>query len=164
MASIAIRPALTGIWLPAQRTAGERPRSPKWSGTPEVFFDKAIDNSRLVKISDRRRNREMAGFAASLAVLFLLVMIYAWQHFSSVEYGYRIEALDQQRQALIEANRGLRLEQASLSDPQRIDSLARRMGLAAPEPSQMLPLEPDAATGSPLMAEASQIAVVTAAP
>src|SRR5574340_158904 len=31
-----------------------------WSGTPEVYFPKFIDNSRLVRVADRRRSREMA--------------------------------------------------------------------------------------------------------
>ena len=29
------------------------------TGTPEIYFAKAIDNSRLVKIEDPRHNREM---------------------------------------------------------------------------------------------------------
>ena len=28
-----------------------------WTGTPEIYFAKAIDNSRLVKVEDPRRNR-----------------------------------------------------------------------------------------------------------
>ena len=30
-------------------------------------------------------------FTIALAVLFVLVMVYVWQHFSSIEYGYRIQ-------------------------------------------------------------------------
>src|SRR5437016_12229954 len=56
-------------------------------GTPEIYFAKNIDNSRLVKVTDRQRTREMAMFSVSVASLFLLVMIYAFQHFSSIEYG-----------------------------------------------------------------------------
>src|SRR5258708_1420570 len=97
------------------------------AGTPEVYFAKNIDNSRLVKVTDHQRTREMAMFSASVASLFLLVMIYAFQHFSSIEYGYKTEAQMKQRDELIEANRSLRLEEAALRDPQRIDVLARRM-------------------------------------
>ena len=97
------------------------------AGTPEVYFAKNIDNSRLVKVTDHQRTREMAMFSVSVASLFLLVMIYAFQHFSSIEYGYKTEAQMKQRDELIEANRSLRLEEAALRDPQRIDVLARRM-------------------------------------
>ena len=44
-----------------------------WTGTPEIYFSKAIDNSRLIKVEDPRRNREMKQFGTALAVLFLLV-------------------------------------------------------------------------------------------
>src|SRR5512146_238518 len=93
-----------------QMAAGRR----AWSGTPEIYFPKSIDNSRLVKVADSGRAREMRQFAAALAVLFLLVMVYAWQHLSAIEYGYRIEAAKTQHEALVETNRALRLEEASL--------------------------------------------------
>jgi len=71
-----------------------------WSGTPEVYFTQAIDNSRLVKVADVKRRREMAQFAIALVVLFGFVMVYAWQHLSAIEYGYKIEAAKTQREAL----------------------------------------------------------------
>ncbi|HTC91937.1 MAG TPA: hypothetical protein VK699_00610 [Terriglobales bacterium] len=153
------RQALTGMWIPA---GGATRRSSFWSGTPEFYFAKEIDNSRLVKVADRKRNREMAMFAAVMSIFFLLVMTYAWQHFSSVEYGYKIEALKAQRENLSELNRALRLEQASLRDPERIDMLARRMGLASPQAGQVMRLDPASNDGgAATMAQASQIAVVT---
>ena len=155
-----VHPALTGIWLPAPSPA---PRARVWSGTPEIYFQKQIDNSRLVKVADRKRNREMAVFTAVLSVFFLLVMVYAWQHFSAVEYGYKIEALKSQSDNVSEMNRSLRLEAASLSDPQRIDGLARRMGLDSPQPGQVVRMEPaNSDSGPPVMARISEIAVVTA--
>lgn len=153
------RQALTGMWMPAP---GAARRSSFWSGTPEFYFAKEIDNSRLVKVADRKRNREMAMFAAAMSIFFFLVMIYAWQHFSSVEYGYKIETLKTQRDNLTELNRALHLEQASLRDPERIDILARRMGLASPQAGQVTQLDPAANDGgAPAIARASEIAVVT---
>src|SRR5579864_7135829 len=93
--------------------AGKR-RNPCWTGTPEIYFAKPIDNSRLVKVDDPNRSRERKQFAASLFILFLLVMTYAWQHFKAIEYGYKIEMLKGQRNAQAELSRDLRLEQASL--------------------------------------------------
>ena len=63
-----------------------------WTGTPEIYFAKAIDNSRLVKVEDPRRNREMKQFMTALCCLFLFVFMYAWQHFKAIEYGYQIES------------------------------------------------------------------------
>jgi cell division protein FtsL len=132
-----------------------------WSGTPEVYFSKAIDNSRLVRVTDKKRSREMMQFACALAVLFVLVMFYAWQHFSAIEYGYKIEAAKSQRDTLVETNRALRLEEASLKDPQRIDALARQMGLQTPLAGQVVRIEPSAKDpGVPVMARAD-VAVVS---
>jgi hypothetical protein len=126
--------------------------------TPEIYFAKRIDNSRLVKVNDPKRMREMGLFLGTAALLFLLVMIYAWQHFSSIECGYRVEQLRAQRDGLVELNRALRLEEASLRDPQRIDLLARHMGLAAPQAGQVVRLDGGADTvdpGAPVMARVS---------
>ena len=38
-------------------------------------------------------------------------------------------------------NRALRLEDASLRDPERIDVMARRMGLVPPEPGQVIRMD-----------------------
>jgi cell division protein FtsL len=129
--------------------------------TPEFYFQKTIDNSRLVKISDPRRRREIRMFSASVATLFLLMMFYAWQHFSSIEYGYKIEAQRSERERLVEMNRTLKLEEASLRDPGRIDVLARRMGLESPQPGQVVHLDADEA-GASVIAQATPVAVISA--
>jgi hypothetical protein len=129
--------------------------------TPEFFFQKTIDNSRVVRISDPARRREIRIFSASVALLFLMVMFYAWQHFSAVEYGYKIEAQKTEYDRLTELNRSLKLEEARLKDPGRIDVLARQMGLEAPEPGQMVRLENDE-PGSDVMARMSPVAVISA--
>lgn len=133
----------------------------KWGGvTPEIYFHKAIDNSRLVKVADPRRAREIAMFSIAVGVLFLLTMTYAWQHLSSIEYGYKIEAQKIERDALLEQNRALRLEDASLRDPERIEQLASRMGLVAPQAGQVMHLEATADPSTPVMAKMSGIQVV----
>lgn len=139
-------------------------RLPVRGFTPEIQFAKRIDNSRLVRVSDPRRKREMIMFAAALAVLFSLIMVYAWQHFSAVEYGYRIESLRSQRDGLIELNRALRVEQASLRDPERIDLLARKMGLAAPQAGQVMRMDADTDQGGAVMAQVSVVPPAVAVP
>jgi len=124
--------------------------------TPEIYFAKRIDNSRLVKVSDPQHNREMAMFFGATLLLFLLVMVYAWQHFSAIECGYRVEQLRAQRDGLVEMNRALRLEEASLRDPQRIDMLARQMGLVAPQAGQVIRMDGgDSDSGAAVMARVS---------
>ncbi|HEY6847657.1 MAG TPA: cell division protein FtsL [Terracidiphilus sp.] len=114
--------------------------------TPEFHFARHIDNSRLVKAPDPVRVREMRVFAAAITVLFSLVMIYGVQHFYAIESGYRVEADKQAVEQLREDNRQLRLSEAQLSQPSRIDSMARQLGLAEPAPGQVVHPEarPDA--------------------
>ena len=130
-----------------------------WTGTPEIYFSKAIDNSRLVKVEDPRRSREMKRLFAALACLFVLVFTYTWQHFKAVEYGYQIETAKRMLSEKTEMNRALRLEDASLRDPERIDVLARRMGLVPPEPGQVMRMDAASSDGQgPVMADAAPFA------
>jgi cell division protein FtsL len=121
--------------------------------TPEFHFARHIDNSRLVKAADPVRVREMRLFSAAVAVLFSLIMIYGLQHFYAIEGGYRIESEKQVRDQLREENRQLRLSEAQLSQPGRIDRIARELGLADPQPGQVIhpSARPDA--GAPVVAQ-----------
>jgi hypothetical protein len=132
-----------------------------FTGTPEIYFAKAIDNSRLVKMEDPGRNREMKQFGTALAVLFLLVFTYTWQHFRAIEYGYLIESSKRSLNDLTEMNRALRLEDASLRDPERIDVMARRMGLVPPQPGQVIRMDSAAAeSNAPVMASAEPVMIL----
>lgn len=142
--------------MAAPALASASPRRLPRAGAPEIYFFKPIDNSRLVAVADHRRNREMAQFFAAACVLFLVVMVYAWQHFSAIEYGYRIEAMKSQRDSLSELNRALQLEDASLRSPERIDALARQMGLVSPQAGQVQRLEPALDPNTPELARATQ--------
>ncbi len=124
--------------------------------TPEVFFAKHIDNSRIVKADDPTRRREMRLFTMTMSLLFLLVMVYVWQHFSAIEVGYQVETQKQQVDQMREQNRQLRLAEAQLSNPIRIDQIAReQLGLDAPEPGQVV--RPDGATSNAaVLAQASR--------
>ena len=124
----------------------------------EVFFAKHIDNSRIVKANDPERQREMRSFTMAMSVLFLLVMVYVWQHFTAIEVGYHIEAQKVQVEQLREQNRELRLTEAQLTDPGRIDQMAKQLGLDVPQPGQVVRPDGSAADG-PVVAEVSTPAV-----
>ncbi|HTW48200.1 MAG TPA: hypothetical protein VMD92_09635 [Acidobacteriaceae bacterium] len=168
MATQAIAQAMTGMgrgteWvaehnallMAAQRRVRRGP-------TPEALFAKRIDNSRLVKAADPARGREMRSFACAMAFLLSLALIYGWQHFTSIEYGYRLEAQKQQVQQLEEQNRELRLTAAQLADPARIDTMARSLGLMAPHPGQVVHANAAADGSSAAMAEATAPTAVAA--
>ena len=58
-------------------------------------------------------------------------------------------------------NHALRLEDASLRDPERIDLMARRMGLVPPEPGQVIRMDAVPGDGQgPVMASAAPVTVI----
>jgi cell division protein FtsL len=121
--------------------------------TPEICFTKHFDNTRLVKASDPVRVRQMRIFTATVTVLFSLVMIYGLQHFSAIEGSYRVESEKQTLDQLREENRQLRLTEAQLSQPGRIDGLAHHLGLAAPQPGQVVRATDRPETSAPVLAQ-----------
>ncbi len=128
--------------------------------TPEIFFTRRMDNTRLVKAQCPARKREIRSFAGAMAMLFALVMFYGWQHYESIQAGYHIESEKQQLKQLEEANRELKLGEAQLSDPARIDRMARQMGMAQPAPGQVV--RPDGVTTpgeAPALAEARPLRI-----
>ncbi len=59
----------------------------------------------------------------------LLGIFYVWQHIEVVKSGYCINKLKSERTKLIEENHILQLNVASLRSPQRIERIAKDMGL-----------------------------------
>ena len=132
----------------------EQPQRRRCSRTPEFRFPKSFDNSRLIKAPDPARAHQIRRFSQAITVFFVLTMVYGLQHFNAIEGGYRIESEKQVREQLREENRQLRLSEAQLTQPGRIDRMAREMGLAEPQPGQMV--QPNAApdAAAPVLAQA----------
>jgi Cell division protein FtsL len=151
--SLAARAAERNAELMAQQAQRRRRMR-----TPEFHFVKHFDNSRLVKAADPVRVREMRVFAAAVAVLFSLIMVYGLQHFYAIESSYRVESEKQALEQLREQNRQLRLNEAELDEPGRIDGLAHQLGLAAPQPGQIVHPDAHIDSGAPVLAQISKAA------
>ena len=145
-----------------RRAAGAAACAPPRRAHARSFTSsEAFDNSRLVKASDPVRVREMRVFSAAVTVLFSLIMIYGLQHFSAIESSYSVEAEKQVLDQLREENRQLRLSEAQLAQPRRIDGMARQMGLAAPQPGQVV--HPSAASRCVVLQSLAQVTTPHAA-
>jgi cell division protein FtsL len=106
----------------------------------EIYIVKQIDNTRLTQEVDYLKTKEclwlmMLGFFCLLIFLFL-----AWQHFEIIRDGYQSEVLKREVAQLAEENHQLKVERASLRSPQRIDAIARKLGLCAPGFEQVIVL------------------------
>ncbi len=141
------------------------PASPRryMPGAPEIYFRKSIDNSRLVRTPDPVQQREVRLFTASVVICFLVALVYLGQHCSSIEYGYKIEDLRAKCDQMADVNRTLKLEEATLKDPERINALAGEMGLALPAVGQVQHMDEGDArdSGAPVMARADSISVIS---
>jgi cell division protein FtsL len=75
-------------------------------------------------------------------LLALFALLYAWQHFQTIQLRYQLESLRSERSQAAELNQELKLEVAGLRAPERIDVIARRqLGLTAPIPGQVAPMD-----------------------
>ena len=116
------------VWFPTEATGGLSPLDEAHNAelaemqkslrfgvrTPEFYFSRHFDNSRLVKAPDPIRFREIQLFSAATSILFSLVMIYGLQHFYAIETGYRVEAEKAKLDELREERAELLLERARL--------------------------------------------------
>ena len=121
----------------------------------EIYYIKPVDNSRLVPVADPRQPRQFLSTTVLAALVFVTVMGLAVARLAAIQNGYQLEVLQQEKQALLEANRKLRLEEASLVDPVRIDRIARtQLGMRPLSAHQIVWGEADSAT--PAAAELAQ--------
>ena len=90
----------------------------------EYAIKKDIRNNPIVREVDETRLRDMWRWASVGALLVVVLLSSAWQHFELIRYGYRIEQVDQQRAAEMQAYRHLLLTVQTLSRPDRIEQLA----------------------------------------
>jgi cell division protein FtsL len=105
----------------------------------EVHFEKRIMNSNVVREADAKSHRDYIVVTVLASVFLFGLFAYAWQHYQWIQYGYRIEEAQKKKEQLSETSRQLHLEKATLSNPRRIDALARRdLGMVFPQPGQLV--------------------------
>jgi hypothetical protein len=75
-----------------------------------------------------------------LSLLAAVLVFLAWSRSRIVSIGYESQQMHALEQGLLRSEKALALEEATLKDPARIDTAARRMGLAPVRASQLLPL------------------------
>lgn len=108
----------------------------------EYAIKKDIRNNPIVREVDETRVREMWRSASVGALLVLILLYSAWQHFELIRYGYRIEQTQQQRTTEEQLNRHLRLGIQTLSRPDRIEQLATsRLRMVRPGADDTIILE-----------------------
>ena len=108
----------------------------------EYAIKKDVRNNTIVREMDEARQRDLWKSIGIAAVLVLVLLVSAWQHFELLRHGYQVEDLQRQRVAEEDLARGLRLEIDTLRSPKRIESLAtQQLHLVAPSGDEAIVIE-----------------------
>jgi cell division protein FtsL len=105
---------------------------------PFVLLPRQTRNSRVVRELDPQASRNLWLLLALVAGLVTGLALYAWPRLQSQRLDDRAAQMQRERERLLEENRKLRLERASLENLERIQAIATRdLGLAPPEPDRI---------------------------
>lgn len=108
---------------------------------------KEVANPFLVRQRDPGRLRGLWRLVAIVLPFAAAVFAYTWVHEQGLEAGYRIEALEQRLEDLLQEERLLELEATRLTRPERLSALAlEQLGMAPPTLDQMIFLNSESAS------------------
>jgi cell division protein FtsL len=108
----------------------------------EYAIKKDVRNNPIVREVDEARQRQLWRSVAIGALLVLVLLFSAWQHFELVQHGYLMERLQRERAAEEEVHRHLKLELETLGAPSRIEDIAtKRLRLVEPKADQSIVIE-----------------------
>ena len=111
-------------------------------GDQRLHVPKTIDNSQLLREVDPRSSRDLWLLLGLVATLAGGMVLYAWPHFELRQTALAKQRMERTKERLLEQNRKLRLEKATLERLRRIESIAvRDLGLRAPRPEQLVVVE-----------------------
>lgn len=107
-----------------------------------MVLSKSIDNSGVVRQADPRTSRDLVSLALLVAILVGGLVLYAWPHFQMRQTATATEQMRRERERLVEENRKLRLEKASLENLSRIETIATKtLGMAKPPADRLVVVE-----------------------
>jgi cell division protein FtsL len=106
-----------------------------------VRLGKPIDNSGVVRQVDPRSRREILLLILLVAVLAAGLGLYAWPALEIRRAGQAGALLDVEKARLVEENRKLRLEKASLENLSRVEAIAACDGFLRPAPERTVVIE-----------------------
>lgn len=87
----------------------------------------------------KRRLMKKAGTASLVLLLSAFGFVYVWQRVQVIKTGYEIEALKKEKEALLTTNKGLLIESATLTSPDRIETIASKdIGMRPPGDGQVV--------------------------
>lgn len=154
MAAGAERAALLSRPMAAARAESDPFRLRPLPNDSVYFYSKRIDNSRVVRQADPAAAGECWSAVSAAAVLLMIGASIIAPNVASVLAGYKVEALKQEYQSLLDRKRDLDVREAALLSPERLNELAKAQQLASPAASQIYHLDNPSVDGHFAKAEA----------
>ncbi len=91
-----------------------------------AFMPRAIDNSQIVRERDPKSSRELLLLVCLVAALVGAFVLYAWPSVKLRQTALAREQMSREKERLLEENRKLSLEKASLENLRRVETIAVR--------------------------------------
>ena len=111
---------------------------------------RVVLNQCLVKERDQARARELQRVVWICAAMLVPVLFYVWQQVEYIRYGYRVEQLRSEKSRLVEWNRQLKLERATLLNLRRVEKVAAgQLGLVPPSSENTVKIRLSGESGTP---------------
>ncbi len=117
-------------------------------------MSKSIDINSMLKsrnVAPRTRPKKKKNIIlikSIIRIIFLIMfslalfsMAYIWSGFKQTQMGYEISELKRKELRLKELNRKLKVEISVLKSPQRLENIAKKIGLKHPKPNQIIILK-----------------------
>jgi hypothetical protein len=113
-----------------------------------LFYSKKVDNSRLERAADARARGACWSAVGAASVLLVLLTGTLVPTLAGRLEGYKIETLKGEERRLLDERRTLELQEAELLSPDRLQQMAEKQNLVAPQAGQVVHLDgnkPDSA-------------------
>ena len=108
----------------------------------EYAIKKDVRNNSIVREVDEARQRELWQWAGIGALLVVVLLFSAWQHFELLRHGYAVEQMQRQQAAEQDVTEHLRLEIEALRSLKRIEAIAiEQLHLVAPSRGDAVVIE-----------------------
>jgi cell division protein FtsL len=98
--------------------------------------------NRKAKVSEWAQGGKMIPIFAATAMFVAFALLFVWSNHQSVQIGYVISGLHQEKSHLRDLSRKYKVELANLTALDRLEHLAKNnLGLVAPSPEQVQVIE-----------------------
>ena len=100
-----------------------------------------LKKARVLRAARQERRRRVLHYSVILFCLALTVLLHVWLRLQVVNQGYALSTTAKLQQRLEQEQRELKVEYATLTNPDRLEAMARRrLGLRRPEKGQVIVL------------------------